>query len=150
MPLYEAERHERLIGIDWNEDRARAAIDQIVTDTDRSFSTEGLWPIHPIDRSPERPTDSIKHMYHGAAGVIWTLNYLNETGAVALERDYLPTVRQLIPRIRADIDRYPEVRKYMGAELASYLLGETGILLLQWKNGAVRRCCAPTLQSSRS
>jgi hypothetical protein len=133
MPVYDAERHERLIGIEWNEDRAREAIDQIVTDTDRSFSADSLWPIHPIDRSPERPPDSIKYLYHGAAGVIWALNYLNETGAAGLVRDYLPTVRQLIPRIRADLDNYPELRKYMGSELASYLLGEMGILLLQWK-----------------
>jgi len=54
-------------------------------------------------------------------------------GATALKRDYLPTVRQLIPRIRDDMDKYPEVRKYMGAEVASYLIGETGILLLQFK-----------------
>src|SRR5580658_1654604 len=133
MPVYDAERHERLIGIEWNEDRAREAIDQIVTDTDRSFSADSLWPIHPIDRSPERPPDSIKYLYHGAAGVIWALNYLNETGAAGLVRDYLPTVRQLIPRIRADLDNYPELRKYMGGELASYMLGEAGILLLQWK-----------------
>ncbi|HEY6298123.1 MAG TPA: hypothetical protein VIW95_00640, partial [Candidatus Binatus sp.] len=133
MPLYEAERHERLIGTDWNEDRAREAIDQIVTDSDRSFSAEGLWPIHPFDRSPERPPDSIKYLYHGAAGVIWALDYLNETGAVARKRDYLPAVRQLIPRIRDDLDKYPELQKYMGAELASYLLGEAGILLLQFK-----------------
>ena len=65
--------------------------------------------------------------------MIWALNYLNETGALALKRDYLPTVRQLIPRIRNDLDKYPELRKYMGAEVSSYLLGEAGILLLQFK-----------------
>jgi hypothetical protein len=42
-------------------------------------------------------------------------------------------VRELIPRIRRDLAKYPEVRKYMGAESASYLIGETGIFLLQWK-----------------
>jgi hypothetical protein len=133
MPLYEAERHERLIGAEWNEDRARDAIDRIVTDTHRSFDPDALWPIHPFDRSPERPPDSIKYMYHGAAGVIWALNYLSETGAAALKRDYLQTVRQLIPRIRDDMDKYPDLRKYMGAEASSYLLGEAGILLLQFK-----------------
>ena len=133
MPLYETERHERLIETAWNEDCAHDAIDRIVTDTNRSFSADGLWPVHPMDRSPERAPDSIKYMYHGAAGVIWALNYLNETTAVALKRDYLPTVRQLIPRIRKDMDKFPDLRKYMGAELASYLLGEAGILLLQWK-----------------
>jgi hypothetical protein len=133
MPLYQAERHERLVEQEWSEDRARSAIDRIVADTDRSFSEAGLWPLHPFDRSPERPPDAIKYLYHGAAGVIWALGYLNETGAVSHNRDYLPTVRELIPRIRADLDKYPEVRKYMGAEVASYLLGESGILLLQWK-----------------
>jgi len=133
MPLYEAERHEGLIGNEWNEDCAHEAIDQIVTDAHRSFDAATLWPIHPLDRSPERPPDSIKYLYHGAAGVIWALNYLNETGAVALKRDYVPTVRQLIPRIRDDLDKYAELRKYMGAEVASYLLGEAGVLLLQFK-----------------
>jgi len=133
MPLYEAERHEELIETAWNEDRARDAIDRIVADTNRSFSAAGLWPIHPVDRSPERPPDSNKYLYHGAAGVIWALNYLNESGAADLKRDYLPAVRQLIPRIRDDMDKFPEVRKYMGSEIASYMLGEAGILLLEWK-----------------
>jgi hypothetical protein len=133
MPLYGAERHEKLSGTEWNEDLARAAIDRIVADAHGSFDPDALWPIHPFDRSPERPPDSIKYLYHGAAGVIWALDYLNETGALALKRDYLPTVRQLIPRIRDDLDKYPELRKYMGAEVASYLLGEAGILLLQFK-----------------
>jgi hypothetical protein len=84
MKLYETERHERLIETEWNEDRARDAIDRIVTDTNRSFSSEHLWPIHPVDRSAERPTDSLKYLYHGAAGVIWALGYLNETGAAAV------------------------------------------------------------------
>ena len=133
MPLYETERHERLIRTEWNEERARDAIDRIVTDTHRSFDPDTLWPIHSLDRSPERPPDSIKYMYHGAAGVIWALNYLNDTTALPLKRDYLPTVQQLIPQIRDDMDKHPEVRKYMGAELSSYLLGESGILLLQFK-----------------
>src|SRR5579863_583259 len=133
MPLFEAERHERLVEQEWSEDRARDAIDRIAADTHRSSTAEGLWPLHPSDRSPERPPDSIKYLYHGAAGVIWALNYLDETGAAPLKRDYLPAVRELIPRIRADLDNYPEVRKYMGAEGSSYFVGEAGILLLQWK-----------------
>lgn len=133
MPLFEAERHERLIGTPWSEDRARDAVDRIVADANRIFTPENLWPIHPLDRSPERPLDAIKHVYHGAAGVIWALNYLDEAGAFASNQDYLPTVRQLIPQIRDDLARYPEVRRYMGPEMPSYLLGEVGILLLQWR-----------------
>ncbi len=145
MPLFDAERHERLAGAEWNEDRARDAIGRIAADANRIFDPDALWPIHPLDRSPERPPDSIKYLYHGAAGVIWALDYLNEKTAAPLTRDYLPTVRQLIPRIRADLDQYPELRKYMGAEVASYLLGEAGILLLQFKLAPSEETCAANL-----
>jgi len=133
MSLYEPERHERVSDVQWDEGRARAAIERIVADTQRAFDDEGLWPVHPFDRSPERPPDSLKPIYYGAAGVIWALNHLSEGGAIALERDYLPTVRELIRRHRDDIRKYRDMRKYMGGELSSYLLGETGILLLDWK-----------------
>jgi len=133
MPIFEAGRHERLIGTPWSEDRARDAIERIVADANRTFTPEGLWPIHPLDRSPERPPDAIKYLYHGAAGIIWAFNYLRETGAVASNRDYLPIARDLIGRSRDDLAKHPEVRKYMASEAASYLVGEAGILLLQWK-----------------
>src|SRR5207253_4177712 len=61
------------------------------------------------------------------------LKYLDETRAVSLERDYLPSARDLARRHREDIGKYDGVRKYLGEELGSYMLGETGILLLQWK-----------------
>jgi len=133
MLLYDPMRHERVSDLRWDEGRARSAIERIVADTQRSFDDETLWPIHPFDRSPERPPDSLKPIYYGAAGVIWALNHLHESGAIALERDYIPTVRGLIQRHRADIRKYNDVRKYMGVEQSSYLLGETGILLLDWK-----------------
>ncbi len=81
MQLYEPQRHERLSGADWSEARARAAIEQIVADTQRSFSVDGLWPLHPFDVSPERPP-SLKPLYYGAAGVIWALDHLARRGAV--------------------------------------------------------------------
>ena len=133
MPLYEAQRHERLIDMPWDEARTRATIEQIAADAHRAFSAEGLWPIHPFDLSPERPPDSLKTLYYGAAGVIWALKYLDERGAIALKRDYLPTVRELIQRSRDDLGRYEAMRTYMGRELASFFMGEAGILLLQWK-----------------
>jgi hypothetical protein len=133
MLLYEIEGHERVSDLRWDEGRARSAIERIVADTQQGFDDEKLWPVHPFDRSPERPPDSLKPLYYGAAGVIWALNHLHESGAIALERDYIATVRGLIERHRADIRKYEEVRTYMGVELSSYLLGETGILLLEWK-----------------
>src|ERR1700675_928163 len=105
MALYEAQRHEPLIDTPWDEARARATIEQIAADAHRSFSADGLWQIHPLDRSPERPPDSLKTLYNGAAGVIWALKYLDEAGAISLKRDYLPTVRELIQRSRDDIGK---------------------------------------------
>jgi hypothetical protein len=133
MPLYEAERHEPLIAADWNEGRAWAAIARIVADTNRTFDTEALWPIHPLDVSPERAPGSLKVLYYGAAGVILALNHLDQIGIAPLERDYIPTVRELAAHHREDIRTNEALRKYLGAEHASYLLGEAGILLLEWK-----------------
>ena len=133
MQLYQAQRHEPPSAAQWDEARVRAAIEAIVTDTHRAFSDEGLWPIHPLDRSPERPPDSLKTMFNGAAGVIWALNHLNQSGAAALNRDYLATVRELARRHRDDLRKYESVREYLGLEIGSYLMGEAGFLLLHFK-----------------
>lgn len=133
MSLYDAQRHESLTGAQWSEERARAAIEKIVADTHDAFSPEGLWPLHPFDRSPERPPDCLKPLYHGAAGVIWSLLHLEEAGAVKVRRDYLPAVRELRQRNRDDLRKYESVRNYMAREQAAYLVGESGILLLHWK-----------------
>ena len=130
MSLYQAERHELLSGGPWREDRAREAIARIVADTHASFSAEGLWPIHPFDRSDERPPDSLKPLYHGAAGVIWALDHLAEIGA-SEQRDYRPAMTSLIERNRHDLATYPAVADYMAREQAALMVGETGILLLQ-------------------
>jgi hypothetical protein len=133
MPLCEPERHEALIRAPWDESRAREAIERIVCETEQCFDPDQLWPVHQLDRSLERPSDSLKPLYFGATGVIWTLDHLGRTGAVRLKRDYLPVVRDLAQRHREDIRKYDKVRDYLGKELSSFLLGELGILLLHWK-----------------
>ncbi len=126
MPaLFDANRHEALTDARWRESEARAAIGRIVADTHAAFSEEGLWPIHPIDRSPER-ADTLKPIYYGAAGVIWTLRYLHRAGMADVGRDYLPTVATLLERHRADAQRLT------GAPSLAYPTGDAGILLLQW------------------
>ncbi len=102
-----------------------------MADTHAGFSTEGLWPIHPFDRSDERPPDCLKPLYHGAAGVIWALDHLAEVGATTDRRDYRPALDSLIERDRRDLATYPAVADYMGREQAALMVGETGILLLQ-------------------
>ena len=71
MRLFQADRHEPLSGAPWREDRAREAIARIVADTHQSFSAEGLWPIHPFDRSEERPPDSLDPLLLQAGELVW-------------------------------------------------------------------------------
>ncbi len=132
MQLYDPQRHERLDGDDWSEARARGAIERIVADAERGFSAAGLWPIHPFDVSPERPT-ALKPLYHGAAGVIWALDHLVRTGAVAQCADFLPIVGELSERHHADLRDNAEANAYMGPAVASYLGGDAGMWMLQWK-----------------
>ncbi len=132
MPLYEPERHEALTGAEWSEQRARAAIERIVADTQRGRGDDGLWPLHPFDVSPERPA-ALKPLYYGAAGVIWALDYLAAAGAVKPGPDYLPTLRELPERSREDLRQHETLSSYAGSAVASYLMGEAGMLMLHSK-----------------
>lgn len=63
-------------------------------------------------------------LYHGACGVMWALHHLQSVGAARLSRSYAPYVDALLPLNRAWLGNdNPE-------QHASYLLGDTGILLL--------------------
>ncbi len=126
MPLFEASRHETLTDALWDESVARAAVERIATDAEAAFTPGGLFPIHPLDLSPER-ANPLKPLYYGAAGVIWTLLKLRAAGLVSLRRDYLPAVAGLLESHRADSLR---VRAH---EVLGYPLGDAGILLLAWK-----------------
>ena len=65
--LYEAERHEELTTSAWDEQVARACIDDIVGDAIDRFSARDLWLPHPLDSfSPE----ACWNLYIGAAGTI--------------------------------------------------------------------------------
>lgn len=132
MTLFEPERHEPLAGGDWDESAAHAAIERIAADAEAAFDPESLWPIHPADRSPERPPDCLKPIYHGAAGVVWALLRLEAAGAVTLRPDYRATALGLDRRQREDLHRHPDVAAYMGRERDAFLIGETGTMLLQW------------------
>jgi hypothetical protein len=132
MRLYDPARHEPLAPEAWSEARARTAIAAIVDDAEAAYTPKGLWPIHPLDVSEERPPDCMKPIYHGAGGVIWTLRHLQGVGAVRLRRDYGPTAARLIDRNRDDLARHPGVAAYMGGEQPAFLVGEAGLRLLEW------------------
>jgi hypothetical protein len=82
--LYDPERHVQLTVQPWDEASARAAIREIVADTEASFRGEDLWPLHPLE---EFPGDRYRNLYWGAAGVMWALHWLAAKGAAPLRRD---------------------------------------------------------------
>ncbi len=122
--LHDPARHEPLAGIEWDEDRARAAGGHIVRRTEPPFSPEQYWPLHPrdadgADHAPAYP------LYHGACGVIWALSHLAAVGACTIERAYRDAVGTLKPR------NTRWLRSFGCTFDASYLMGDTGILLLE-------------------
>jgi hypothetical protein len=70
--IYTPARHEPLPSTAWDEDVAARAIDDIVADAFANFHPTNFWPIHPLDRSPDR-ADALKSVYYSAAGVVLAL-----------------------------------------------------------------------------
>lgn len=126
MPtLFDPARHEPLTATPWSEAAARRAIARIVDDALRAYTPEGLWPAHPLD-DPDTPERRHAMLYFGAGGVIWALEHLRRAGAIAGDFDFGATVATLVQRNRELIDGWPDAS-------GSYLMGDTGLLLLQWQ-----------------
>ena len=124
--MYEEARHEPLIEAEWQQEPALAAIDRIVRDTHVRFDPQTLWPIHPLDKFSDKPTEPFRMLYFGAAGVLWALHYLNVVGATAMKRDFAESLIDLAAKNRAAL--------HLGApHTNSYLMGDVGILLVQWR-----------------
>jgi len=87
--LYQPDAHVPLVENRWNPARARAAIREIVEDTEAAF--EGGWPNHPRDEEGER---RLRTVYLGAAGVVQALDLLQRRGLVELRHDYVPFLEQ--------------------------------------------------------
>jgi hypothetical protein len=122
--LHDPARHESLQVLSWNEDAARAAIRHIVAETEAQCRAGRYWPVHPLDREGEDPDPVETPLYHGAAGVVWALHYLQDCGAVALGRDWLGDWENLL-----DANRRWLAANAPG-EQASWLMGDTPILTM--------------------
>ena len=124
--LFDPARHEPLNAAPWTEAAARNAIAAIVDDVRRQFDPHTLWPSHPREREPGEALVPQPMLYNGAAGVIWALQRLKEQGAATVDLD--------LATIAAGLHEHS--RHYIAAnesEAASYFLGHSGVLLLQWK-----------------
>jgi hypothetical protein len=121
--LFVPDRHEPLLELAWDEQRARDAILRIVRDTEERFSPESLWPTHPMDSDNAAPQYAL---YWGACGVILALKYLEREGAASLSRNYDRSILPLLAPNRA------EMGQAGSPAFGAYLMGDTGIQLLQF------------------
>jgi hypothetical protein len=122
--LFDPEAHEPLEGTAWDAERARKAIRAIVTETERAFDTDELWPPHPLDEEDDSPLHRVASLYLGAAGVLWALHALRLRGAAELDRDWSDVATTLVERYRAEPD-FPDF-----GVVPSLWMGEAGILLV--------------------
>lgn len=127
--LYDPARHEALRLQPWDEARARAAIESIVADTEARFDRERYWPLHPLDDEGDGAGAVETPMYHGAAGVVWALHYLQACGAARLARDYLADCVADRDRLLAR-NRDWLAGQGLERERASWLMGDTPIELM--------------------
>jgi Lanthionine synthetase C-like protein len=145
--LYRQEDFEPLVDEPWHEGRIRAAIREIVADTDSALrGPKLLWRADAWDRW--RATSPLKDLYVGAAGVLWALADLRDRGHAESTLDLGDLSLRVHERHRArpDLARWtdlPEPRE------ASLLSGETGILLVAYRLAPSRDLAASLLARVR-
>lgn len=124
--LFIPDRHEGLRGEPWRDDAARAAIERIAVAACTAFDPQSLWPVHPRDRIDEAGALPMASLYMGAAGIVWALRRLQQDGMADIAIDFDPTIAVLLEHNR-------RVHDATGFERTSYLFGDAGVRLLQWK-----------------
>jgi lanthionine synthetase-like protein len=129
VPLYEPELFEPLTEAAWDEARVRRAIEEIVADADAAFDPRELWPAAEWD-SWGSPLP-LKHLYTGAAGLLWGLHELEQRGHAASQLDLAAASRRVLEAWRAEPGVLTTLELPDPAE-ASLLMGESGILLVAW------------------
>src|SRR5260221_3428733 len=82
-------RHVPLQSLPWSADKARSAIDEIVSDALTGFDEKRFWPAHPLE---EGLSDGDASFYFGATGVLWALEYLRRVGATRARIDFRPVL----------------------------------------------------------
>jgi lantibiotic modifying enzyme len=125
MALYDPAAHRAVDVRPWEEDEARAAIEQIAGDAIRAYGGwERLWPNAEEDLEGERDVP-FRNVYLGAAGVAWALDRLARDG---LAPDF-PALRELAAALPEGFRQAPEFVDLAPPPAPSLLLGEAGILL---------------------
>lgn len=124
--LHDPARHEPLCKLPWNEPAARRFMQALADQACQHFDPLTLWRTHPRDLEPGEAALPIACLYLGAAGVIWALQHLKRHADVSVELDFTACIDGLIEHNR-------RFNVASGIESPSYLFGDAGVLLLQWR-----------------
>ena len=124
--LHQPARHEPLCKLPWNEPAARRFMQALADQACQHFDPLTLWRTHPRDVEPGEAALPIACLYLGAAGVIWALQHLKRHADVSVELDFTACIDGLIEHNR-------RFNLASGIESPSYLFGDAGVLLLQWR-----------------
>jgi hypothetical protein len=128
VDLFDPARHEPLGDATWDADRARRAIEAIVTGVRAEASEAGTWAIHPREDAAEG-TPPYRNLYFGSAGVTLGLHHLIRIGMAAPG----PTFAGWLPD-HLQINRNGLTR--LKVQTRSYLMGDAGIRLAEWRTTA--------------
>ena len=123
--LFDPARHEPLAGAPWSEPAARQAVKRWADAAYEAFDPASGWVPHPRD-DPESADERRHEIYYGSGGAVWALQHLVEAGAIDQRVDFRPFVRGLTERHLLGLGQPRH-------GTASFLLGEAGVLLLEWK-----------------
>ena len=122
--LFDPARHEALNAPGWSAAVARESIRRIAAAAELAFEGEAGWPTHPLDE-PRRAGQRYHNLYFGGGGVVHALRSLAAAGAIDHCPDFGAYLEGIVERNRASFDDEGEGH-------ASYLMGDAGLLLLQW------------------
>ena len=147
--LYRPEAFEPLTDRQWNADRVRTAVRDIVADVDRALrGPRLLWQADMWDRW--RSTSPQKNLYVGAAGVVWALHELRERGVAETTLDPAQLALRTLEAFRTKPDFIKGWKELPRPRESSLLLGESGILLVAWRLTRARELAEDLLARVRA
>jgi hypothetical protein len=126
--LYAPELHEPLTDVQWDADRARAAIRAIVADLDHAYDTQNFWPAEEWDAYDA--SLPLTDLFVGAAGVVWALDRLRRDGHAETALDLSAVAGRSLERRREDGGLSSSNRPTPAR--SSLFNGETGVALVAW------------------
>lgn len=119
--LFQNSRHTPLKTIAWSSDKARATAADIYYSTLRNFEPERGWKKHPDE---DMSVEYGQCLYTGAAGTLWALRRIEKALGLNADLNYAALIEKVHTRYLHTPDTVSVV--------PSFLLGETGILLLKY------------------